>query len=277
MLCNIQNKISINLPDEYSNWGESYNNDWNKDSGEAYEMSNFIKLTKNRNVLFDIGAHVGFYSYVFISNTSLKNLENDNLKESYCFEPSADGMNHMVKILNHNKWLERIKLFPFFVGDKCDSVECLLEAKGKTLLVKYEAAGYDHQIQYDGRKPAIKDMITIDAFTNAYKEEKDSKSNVDTLKIDVEGYEVKVLLGAETMIWEFKPLIFLEIHNALLPSYNNDSMDIYNILKNKMNYKIFDIMMNEVSDIASYKKLFNITNEVRVICIHKGDNINDRI
>ena len=92
--------------------------------------------------------------------------------------------------------------------------------------------------------------------------------DIDTIKIDVEGYEYKVLSGAKDTLKKYKPLMFLEIHGHLLKLYNAGIMDVYTILK-ECKYEIYDIHMNKIEDAKSYVGLFNAANELRVIC--KGD------
>ena len=89
--------------------------------------------------------------------------------------------------------------------------------------------------------------------------------DLDTLKIDVEGYEYKVLVGAEKTINKYNPLLFLEIHGHLLKLYNSTTFDVYNIL-NDYKYKIFDIHMKEIKSKEQYAWLFNNKAEIRVIC-----------
>ena len=97
-----------------------------------------------------------------------------------------------------------------------------------------------------------------------FKEEFD----LDTLKIDVEGYEQRVLMGAKETIMKYKPLIFLEIHSHLLKLYNDSVLEIYDILE-KYGYDMFDIHMEKVKNKQQYESLFGEKNEIRVIC--KGD------
>ena len=97
-----------------------------------------------------------------------------------------------------------------------------------------------------------------------FKEEFD----IDTIKIDVEGYEHKVLMGAKETLKKYKPLMFLEIHQHLLKLYNADIMDVYASLKD-CQYKIYDIHNKQVKDEEQYINLFHEAGEIRIVC--KGD------
>ena len=85
------------------------------------------------------------------------------------------------------------------------------------------------------------------------------------MKIDVEGYEYKVLKGANEAIKKYNPLLFLEIHGHLLKLYNATVMDVYDILQD-YKYTIYDIHDKEIKDEEQYNNLFSHKHEVRVVC-----------
>jgi FkbM family methyltransferase len=286
MICNIQDTLQIDLPDKHQDIVTAYNTEWDKANGQGWELKNFIELTKDRKSLFDIGGNIGFFSLVFCLNNNT-----DNKKRAYCFEPSPFGLSTAVEILDHNDWFDRIKLFPLFVGDKEDNVEILMEDT-KTFVVLFEKTDENHGIIDRGGR-AAGTMVSLDNFTwlaeMGSEEEKygldlifederkkvhhnylgfKEEFDVDTIKIDVEGYEYKVLRGAKETLKKYKPLMFLEIHQHLLKLYDADIMDVYAILKD-CKYKIYDIHNNQVKDEEQYNNLFQEAGEIRVVC--KGD------
>src|SRR4029077_11228960 len=58
-----------------------------------------------------------------------------------------------------------------------------------------------------------------------------AKSEVDIMKIDVEGHEVQVLKGARRLIEKWHPLIFLEAHWQELPMSGESAKSLEAILK----------------------------------------------
>ena len=287
MLCDIQDTLKIDLPERHKDVVTAYNTEWDKANGQGWELKNFIELTKDRKSLYDIGGNVGFFSLVFCLNNN-----DDNKKRAYCFEPSPFGLSTCVEILDHNDWFDRIKLFPLFVGDEEGTVEILVEDT-KTFVALFEKPDKNHGIIDRGGR-ARGTMVSLDNFTwlaemgseedeygldivfdNDRKDVQRSKYqgfkeefNIDTIKIDVEGYEYKVLSGAKDTLKKYKPLMFLEIHTHLLKLYNASIMDVYTTLK-ECKYDIYDIHMNKIDDAKSYIGLFNQANELRVIC--KGE------
>ena len=286
MLCSIQDTLQIDLPDQHKDVVTAYNTEWDKANGQGWELKNFIELTKDRKSLFDIGGNIGFFSLVFCLNNNT-----DNKKRAYCFEPSPFGLSTAVEILDHNDWFDRIKLFPLFVGDKEGNVEILMEDT-KTFVVLFEKTDENHGIIDRGGR-AAGTMVSLDNFTwlaeMGSEEEKygldlifederkkvhhnylgfKEEFDVDTIKIDVEGYEYKVLRGAKETLKKYKPLMFLEIHQHLLKLYDADIMDVYASLKD-CKYKIYDIHNNQVKDEEQYINLFKEAAEIRVVC--KGE------
>ena len=283
MLYNIQDVLLINLPEKHKDVVTAYNTEWDINNGQGWELKNFIELTKDKKSLFDVGGNIGFFSFVFcLNNNSERN------KRAYCFEPSPFGLSSAVEILDHNDWFDRIKLFPLFVGDKEDSVEILLE-ETKTFVVLFEKTDNYHGIIDRGGR-AAGTMVSLDNFTwlaeMGSEEEKygldlifedkrkkihhnypgfKEQFDIDTIKIDVEGYEHKVLTGAKEILKKYKPLMFLEIHEPLLKLYNADIMDVYETLKD-YKYRMYDIHNKEVKDEEHYNNLFLQAPQARVVC-----------
>ena len=286
MLCSIQDTLKIDLPAKHQDIVTAYNTEWDRTNGQGWELKNFIELTRDRKSLFDIGGNIGFFSLVFCLNNNV-----DNKKRAYCFEPSPFGLSTAVEILDHNDWFDRIKLFPLFVGDKEDTVEILIEDT-KTFVALFEKTDENHGIIDRGGR-AAGTMVSLDNFTwlaeMGSEEEKygldlvfederkkvhhnylgfKEEFDIDTIKIDVEGYEYKVLMGAKETLKKYKPLMFLEIHQHLLKLYNADIIDVYAILKD-CKYRMYDIHNKEVKDEEQYNNLFQEAGEIRVVC--KGD------
>ena len=257
MIYEVQNKVKLDLPTEYADIITAYNTEWTDLNGQGWEIKNFIELTKDKKCLFDVGGNVGFFSLVFCNN-------NDEAKvtESFCFEPSPWGTDVCFKILDHAKLHGQIKLFPFFVGDKNSDVEFLLEEQAKTLVVDYENPNPNF-VKSEGGDIQKAQLVTLDGFSEYIDNERGLE--LDTIKIDVEGYEHKVLVGAINTIMKYRPLVFLEVHSHMLNLYNSTALDIYQHMAG-LNYQLFDIHMNEITSDEQYLKLFDNILETRFVC-----------
>ena len=259
MIYDVQGKIKLDLPPVHADIITAYNTEWSGENSQGWEVKNFIDLTKNKKCLYDVGGNVGFFSLVFVNN----NAEEID-KESFCFEPSPWGTNICFEILDHSKQHDKIKLFPYFVGDKNGEANILVEEAAHTFVVEYERLDPDCGFKIEAKGPPMpNEMITLDAFSELVAKERGLE--LDTVKIDVEGYEYKVLVGSIKTIMTYRPLIFLEVHSHLLNMYNTTALDVYNFVTG-LNYQMFDIHMNEVTTKEQYLDLFENILETRFVC-----------
>ena len=157
------------------------------------ELNHFII---NAWVILDIGAHIGSHSIMY----SKINPES----KIYSFEIQKP----MYKLLQRNviqNRLTNIELFNCAVGNKTKMVNINNEIKdGPNANEPYSYNGYKEynfggiSLGYGGEEIM---MITIDSL---------QLNNCDLIKIDVEGFEFPVLLGAINTIIKYKPAIFYE-------------------------------------------------------------------
>ena len=141
------------------------------------------RLCKRRRVAVDVGANVGFWSMWLVGPFS----------HVHAFEPVPD----LAAILPWNMPRENYTLHNCALGKEDGYV---------TMTVDPAATGYSH-VGVDGASssghPVIPPvpMRTLDSF---------EIQEVDLLKIDVEGYELQVLYGAERTIRSCRPIIVIE-------------------------------------------------------------------
>ena len=259
---NIQDTLSLDVPKELADIADCYNEEWDEKDGQAHELKNFIQLTKDRKCLLDVGGNIGFMSLVFAINNN-----DDARKVSYCIEPSKVGIATLGKILVHNEKDERldnITTYEVFMGDRSGQCEFLVERGSMTLSVTYEKQDDPNfQIDRQGAPPSYSQMYTIDDFFRYLIEKK--REIPDTIKIDVEGYDYRVLLGASNYLMIARPLMFLEVHRDLLPLYNNVAQNVYDFLFDK-SYDIYTIQKERVENLDQYFSLFDNTSELRLVC-----------
>ncbi|MEW6773309.1 MAG: FkbM family methyltransferase [Bacteroidota bacterium] len=86
----------------------------------------------------------------------------------------------------------------------------------------------------------------------------------DLIKIDVEGYELKVLKGAIKTLSEFQPTLFIEWDNNNLISQENSVYELFTFLK-EFNYTIYDTVSNIEITHDNLIKFENIHTDI--LCI----------
>lgn len=216
-------------------------------SGEAWVIKNFAKYTAKLStpvVLFDVGANEGFYTKDFIEVLG-------NRVECYCFEPSQQTFQKLTQNLSN---FSNVKLFNFGFGEKEEEIELNLfqDKDGDTL--SGLSSIYDRNFPEDFSLAKIitnvvKEKIILKKMDNFCQEEGINKINY--LKIDTEGNDYRVLLGAKNLI-QNSQIDFIQFEFA---ANNMDAktffLDYYDYLKD--NYRIYRILLNGVFLIDKYE------------------------
>ena len=187
-------------------------------NGNMYEehliMSNIIPLfTKSQKyVLLDVGAHIGSHSVIYSKSIPIC--------EILSFEPQSVLYNILSKNIFDNH-ISNCTTYNNAVGHKSmttnmskslfeDGKECLIEYNNPKNGLNYGAIGL-------GENGENVDMITIDSLC---------LTQCDYIKIDVEGAEILVLMGALNTINLFHPIIFFEENGLTLTNVMVKSMNI---------------------------------------------------
>lgn len=85
---------------------------------------------------------------------------------------------------------------------------------------------------YLGETGTSSDAIPCSTLDRLFTTEK-----IDFIKLDIEGYEYKALLGARGILERCKPVIVCEINKGALARNNHSWTDINNLLVEEMGYK----------------------------------------
>lgn len=215
-----------------------------EDSGEKYVLKylhgQIIKSEKP--VLFDVGANIGGYTL------ELKNFFEN--AEIHCFEPAKETYKNLCKNINN----KNVILNNFGMSDECS--EC-------TLFYDIENSGmaslYNRQLDYFGLEFSKSEKVVLETI-DYYCSRKDIKY-IDFLKIDVEGNELKTLLGAKEML-AGKNIGAIQVEFG---GTNIDARtyfrDFWNLLHE--NFIIYRILKNGLFEIEKYDEhleIFTCTN-----------------
>jgi FkbM family methyltransferase len=215
---------------------------------EEHILEAIINNLKEGETFIDVGANVGQHSIYAAQKVG----PNGNV---FAFEPIDSSAENIRLSASKNSfiWLTVIqKAATNFVGD--------------TVFYKYELTDISSRNKNFTDRPAKE----VKVKTTTLDIELNNLSRVDLVKIDVEGYEMDVLRGAEQIIKKFKPAIILEFspvfYKRLQPQ---DSMDILQFLFDH-GYKITDIdnYVGPVTDITEYcKKIAERGNISNILCV----------
>lgn len=178
----------------------------------GYDESSFdsvLKELKDASVIFDIGANIGTTALYFASMNPKANI--------FAFEPHPDTFKRIE---------ENIKLNPF----SNVSLNNLGLGESKQTLKLYEVnennAGMNRILSEEKELPYKEIKInSLDDFC-----EEKAVTNIDFVKIDVEGYEYAVLEGGASMFKKSKPILVIELDDLNLRENNKSAKQLIDLL-----------------------------------------------
>ena len=216
----IQNKsIKLHANFAFSNfeyWGKQHNNLFNT----------YLKIAKTSKCFFDIGAHIGIVTIPVALNMK-------NSGQVYSFEPSKRNLYFLKYHIKKNN-VKNVKIVDKIVSSKTMSNVRFYEAS--------ETTGMNSIIKINEKNvTTMKKMksISLDDFC----ESEDLKP--DILKVDIEGSEVDLLIGARKIISKHKPIIFLSYHAKHLKELGYKRNAMIKIIK-ELRYVAYDENHNKI-------------------------------
>ena len=226
-----------------------YNHHGNiKESGEIFFLDKVCK--ESPSICIDIGAYIGDYSKYILENSNSK---------IYAFEPVLISFK---KLKNYEKFYpKRFFAFNMAIGDKVTNQKIYFDKKN---LHWSNLNPEVNQIRYlDGVKNS--QTCKVNTLDNIFKKKtKLFKKKITLIKIDTEGYEYEVLLGAKNLIKKLKPK-YIQIEYNWHHLFKNINLFTFSkILKNYDVFKIFpmDKKLIKVDPKKPENNYFNYSNIV---------------
>lgn len=245
--------ISIFTTDEYYLVYENGNTD--------PEMFYDLEKSKKKDlVIFDVGTFIGLSSLVFSKYCG-------NNGRVISFEPNPYNVERANKNFEKNKELSsRITLFSYALSNTNDNIDMLLSSV---------IEGPSSTSRISGTHPTISDEDLPDVFVKqkVITRKLDSvvkELNVipDIIKIDIEGAEHLMLLGAVSTLEKNHPTLYIEMHSQyctlkcceLLAIYNYNFMILKEENDNRIMIKATYNPSNQSTNISEYIKYEEIIN-----------------
>lgn len=160
---------------------------------------------KRKYTIVDVGGNIGNHSIFFA--TQVRN------SVIYTFEPIPEIYAILQKNIEVNNLLDKVKLYNYACGAN-----------------EGNASIYHADVQNIGATSIIKDscgtlkIIKLDDVLN--------NKEIDFIKIDVEGFEYDVLIGAQNILKNYSPVVWIEI-------FPENYIKVTKLL-NKLSYKKFE-------------------------------------
>jgi FkbM family methyltransferase len=177
------------------------------------------------DTILDIGAHVGCHTVMYANLNSNANI--------YSFEPQSKLFSLLEQNVIQNN-IRNVTLLNNAVGNEIKTVH--MESFITDGPNANQSFQYDGNTLYNlgglslGEQGEPVSMITIDSL---------NLMGCDYMKIDVEGAERMVLIGARNTIRKYKPVICYEYNYKHVPSTIN--MNSHDIIKSLGNYNIIEL------------------------------------
>lgn len=211
--------VEINNQKIYLDYNDSLCLSLNK-KYEFLEYSLIRKYLQKDNVVFDIGAHIGYYTLNFASLVGDKG-------KVFSFEPNPTNFTLLkknVEINNHNN----VNLFQKAISNFNGNIRLYISDFSSGMHRIHESKFCNDFIEIES--------VRLDDFVKNHEIKK-----IDFLKIDVEGAEFDVLKGMTNIIHNNKSLkILVEFSPYSITEHGSDPIEF---LKNLINhgFQLYDI------------------------------------
>ena len=195
-------------------------------------------------VVLDIGANIGFLTINFARACPEGFV--------FSFEPDSQNFSDLQNNIRLNNF-NNIRAFQKALGEKHGNAvlyKIYANNPGANRILSNKPA-YPHQLENV-------EVSTIDEI-----EEITAMKRVDLMKIDVEGFEMFVLQGAQKLIERWKPILFVELVEMNLNQHGYSALSLIEYIEN-MGYEVKDA--RTVKDIDRAKQ----DHHTDILCFYKS-------
>jgi len=192
------------------------------------------KVIKEGDYCFDLGSHIGYFTMFFS-----KLVGEDG--RVFSFEPMKEGYEFQMKSIQKNKF-KNVTVFNFALGNEEKEQKAYIFSDSGMAHFDRSILGLEESHESDVFQ--IKTLDSVKEVANLKK--------LDFVKIDIEGFEYKALLGGRNTVKKHRPNMLIEIHDQ------KNYKGVYNLLK-ELDYMFFDLKMNKIDLNTDFdKQVFHI-------------------
>lgn len=213
---------------------------------EPFLADLLLDLGTKSNTFLDIGANMGFYSLALLA-------VNRELKVT-AFEPQPKVAGFLKENIELNSVTDRIEVFNIGLGQQEDSltlyVPVFTGSGGGSFADQHPQEGLSFQVKVPVK--LLDNLVT---------------TKVDLIKMDVEGFELNVLLGSAQILARDKPTIVVELlRKWMKPFGHSPQLFLETMLREKYNcYAICDNHLIKIDQINEN------TEETNFIFVHANN------
>ncbi len=182
------------------------------------------KSVPQDGVVIDVGAHAGQFAKLFACVVPQGHV--------YSFEPGSYARSIVSRVVALHG-LKNVSLYPFGLSDKpSEEILRVPVKRGGSM-----GFGLSHigQVARDTARQERAETIALSTLDRFAAEQK--LSRVDLVKADIEGWEMRFLLGARATIEKYKPILYLEVNDEFLKRADNSAQEMWDFLS-ALGYRI---------------------------------------
>ena len=197
----------------------------------------FIKLIKNEIKLsLDIGANIGKYTRLLLKESKTKVI---------AFEPMSESFKKLEEVKLDFK--DRLENYNFAIGNENTTKKIFYENEDSEKASLIENLDELSFINNTKKNTKIVDVKKLDSLENLFK-----NKLIDFIKIDTEGYEFEVLMGAKNIL------------NKHQPKYIQIEFNWHQLIRNQTLYKLSSLIsFSDVFRILPHDNGLIYTNPIR--------------
>lgn len=197
----------------------------------------FIKIIPKNSHVIDVGAHEGSISLFLNQLVGKKG-------KVYSFEPNKENLQFLYKNKCYNE--ANMQIFETAISNK----------KEKSNFIYSDGYGawgslshHSYNTNWIDSKQLI-DEVQVDTLDNIFEH---INEKISFIKIDTEGNELNVVLGARNILKNHCPIVCFEV-NLTFWAYNNQSIDLLFNLFTQNNYILYTLQDKKLKKFKSFDK-----------------------
>ena len=190
---------------------------------ELEQYFNVLGLS-GKSTIVDVGANIGYLSTLYSIILPKSKI--------YSFEPSY---NNYLYLEYHASQRRNIKIYNYGFHDKRKDTSIQMPTKQESRAINKDNNNTGLLSIY-GTSGRLKEKIKLFTLDQKIIKEGIIKEPISFIKIDVEGNELKVLMGSIDTIKLYNPIFEIEINESALSMSNTKPNEIFDFMK-KLNYQ----------------------------------------
>jgi len=234
-----------------------------EDNGDMQTNGEFRLLEKNSRlfgVVFDVGANLGDWSSRFIS---LKSKQEDDNFQIHCFEPAPETF----CLLKSKNFPKNVFLNNFGLCDATGKRSMFIlgaESGGHSFYRNFEGDSWNPSVnkKYGTKREIFVETLDYYCSTRGI-------ASIDFLKVDTEGAEVAVLLGARNLIKNSAIAVIQFEYNGCWIEAKRFLKDVFDAFEG-LPYAFYKIFPNELKRIDYYDQRLENFHYCNYLIVRNG-------